>query len=94
MYRWTIIGELFEIDLMAQSVLLFGRGCFLKFFDLGTGKMDFLAINSHKGNGDGIKCCRGHPSLYLFAYTENGQEPNIYIKSYPDFQVIAKFAGK
>lgn len=94
MYRWPIIGQLQEIDLMAQSVLLYGVGCFLKFLHINTEKVDFLTINSHKANGDGLKCYRAHPSLYLFAYAENGQEPDIYIKSYPDFQVIAKFAGK
>ncbi|XP_019756358.2 cilia- and flagella-associated protein 43 [Dendroctonus ponderosae] len=91
---WTKIGIIKELSLMAKSVIIYGRGCFLKFLNVNTGEEMCLTLNDHNGNGDGLKCYRGHSSLYIFAYSECCQRPFIYVKSYPDFQLIVKFEGE
>ncbi|KAL1501408.1 hypothetical protein ABEB36_006732 [Hypothenemus hampei] len=91
---WSKIGVIKELCLMAKSVLIFGSECFLQFVDLCTGTESTLTLNSHNKNGDALKCFQGHSSLYIFAYAENCQESYIYVKTYPDFQLIAKFDGE
>lgn len=91
--RWAKVGVIKEICLIAKTIVMYGRDCFLQFHNLNTGEDSYLTLNTHKENGDGIKCFRGHPTLNIFAYAENCHEANIYVKTYPDFQLINKFPG-
>ncbi|XP_066139211.1 cilia- and flagella-associated protein 43 isoform X2 [Euwallacea fornicatus] len=91
---WVKIGNIKDISTMGRDVVIIGRDCFLQFLNLNTGEVtQQLTLNNHKINGDGLKCFKGHSYLHIFAYCENCQQPNIYVKSYPDFQIICKFTG-
>lgn len=87
------MGVIKEICLIAKTIIMYGRDCFLQFHNLNTGEDSHLTLNTHKENGDGIKCFRGHPTLNIFAYAENCHEAHIYVKTYPDFQLINKLPG-
>lgn len=87
------MGEIKEICLIAKTIIMYGRDCILQFHNLSTGEDSHLTLNAHKENGDGIKCFRGHPTLNIFAYAENCHEAHIYVKTYPDFQLINKLPG-
>lgn len=87
------MGEIKEICLIAKTIIMYGRDCILQFHNLSTGEHSHLTLNAHKENGDGLKCFRGHPTLNIFAYAENCHEAHIYVKTYPDFQLINKLPG-
>ncbi|XP_060535582.1 cilia- and flagella-associated protein 43 [Cylas formicarius] len=91
--RWTKIGIIKEVCFMGRDIVLFSAGCFIQFIEINTGLENHLTVNNRGANGDGVTCVRGHPTLRLFAYAESCQTPNLYVTSYPDFQVVAKFSG-
>ncbi|XP_076260442.1 cilia- and flagella-associated protein 43 [Rhynchophorus ferrugineus] len=78
---------------MGKSILLYSRGCFIEFIDLSTGERHQMMSNNHWKDGDGIKCVTGHCNLFIFAYAELCQEPFIFVRSYPEFHVVAKLSG-
>ncbi|XP_050303153.1 cilia- and flagella-associated protein 43 [Anthonomus grandis grandis] len=88
---WVKVGCMKELCVMAKTVLMFGRGCFLEFINLNINEKHQLTVNNHKENGEGVQCFRAHSSLFIFAYSESCQQPKLYVKSYPNFELIAMF---
>ncbi|XP_030768231.1 cilia- and flagella-associated protein 43 [Sitophilus oryzae] len=90
---WAKVGQIKELHFMSKNVILFGRGCFIQFINITTSEEHQLMLNNHYVNGDGVKCLTGHSTLYIFAYAENCHEPFIYVRSYPEFIILAKLPG-
>lgn len=47
----------------------------------------------HSKDGGGIGCLDIHPSRKFFAVGEKGTQPNIYIYSYPEIEVVKVLEG-
>lgn len=93
--RWARFGEIKEVSYLGKDILcIYGGGCHLKFINTNTFKQLLFTANVPSKYGDGIKTVGCHRTIYLFAYAENCEYADLFIRTYPDFRLVQKISGK
>ncbi|KAL3280262.1 hypothetical protein HHI36_017757 [Cryptolaemus montrouzieri] len=90
--EWCLIGRLETMQFMGKEMIMFGVGCHLYFINMVTKENSFYKASNARC-GDGIKYYIGHKSLNFFAFAENCGNPNIFVMSYPNFDIISILEG-
>lgn len=91
-FRWVKFGNLDKVVFVGKVAVTFGQGCYLVFINLETGNSSLYAANLPE-KGLGVRCYVGHRINPIFAFSESDCSPNIYIHTYPEFNLIHKLAG-
>ena len=78
-----------NLNLIAPNIVIYGLGNSVVFEDLRDGSRENL-LGLDEG---GVGCVAVHPSKTMFATGGKGFQPNIYIYSYPELEILHVLKG-